>query len=190
MPELSRAPQDVVAFVRKVAEDYCPDLVEHGVTVGVLMAMATDKELESGDEPPFLKDKGYPCDAYVEKNSTKLRLKGTADATVVIDDGRWRELDEDEMVALIHHELHHLELSFDEDGRVELDKANRPVLNMRLHDIVIGGFRQIIEVHGAKALEAQQLRNIFDAYKQRLFAFADDQAEQDPMPDVAGAIGR
>lgn len=189
MPTFSPAKQDVRDLVAEVMAAYHEELITAEVTVSTLMAHPTEKEREKGP-PPYLKLHGYPAAAVVKATPYERRVQGVQDVTLKVDRMTWDELDDAGRVALIDHELEHIEIRSDDEGGIATDDCGRPKIGMRLHDHQIGVFRSIINRHGIKSLDAQQVVGLFKAYKQKFFSFADDQAEQDPMPDVAGAIGR
>lgn len=134
--------------VRAVMKQYHKPLTDAGVTVTVMLCRGG------------LAWHGYPAAAVVKINSLKDRVEGKADCTVTLNDdgeGGWLGRREQERAAVIDHELTHLYLVKDDKGNVEEDDAGRPKLKMRLHDIQIGGFAEIIERHRESAIEAQQL---------------------------------
>jgi hypothetical protein len=162
------ASPDITDRIAEVLMDYHGDLAEHGVTIGILMATSDD------DKPAVTKD-GYPCAALIEKTSYKNRCLGIADAVITIDSASWKDFTEAEKVAVLDHELMHLELVYDKDGVLKTDDANRPKLKMRLHDFQIGGFAVIAERHGAASIESQEFRSVYHHYYQQLFKWSDDQ---------------
>jgi hypothetical protein len=64
-----------------------------------------------------------------------------------VDAYRWPELDELTQVAVLDHELTHLELVTDDEGTVKYDDYGRPKLRMRLHDICHGWFSEVAKRH-------------------------------------------
>lgn len=188
MPVLSRAPQDIRDFVAQVTEDYHAELKNATVTVGVLMASPTEKEM--GEPAPHLKHNGYGAAAVIGITPIRQRVMGIADAVITLDDETWRSLDEDGREALIDHELAHLIVCRDEDDQVKFDDCNRPKLKMRLHDIQIGVFSEIIARHGMKSIDAQNVRLVYETYKQKLFSWGSDLAAQDEAPTAADVLGR
>lgn len=151
MPTIYSKPDpDTVAFVASVMEDYHDRLSNHGVRVDVLWA-------ESSDDTPALKHNGYPAVAMIKVNDVKGRLRGLADATILLDKSTWDATPEPRRVARIDHELTHLEIQFEDQGRPKLDDAGRPKLKLKPHDFQIGVFDQVLARHGADSDDAHHL---------------------------------
>lgn len=156
-------------------------LKESGVTVSVLFF--------SGDGP--LKHAGYPAAATIRKTNPKERALGQSDAIITIDRGAWANFDAAERMALIDHELMHLEPVIDawtymtdpktgelvlRDGEVvresctyKYDEHHRPKLRMRLHDVQHGWFIRNAEKWGKASGEKRQAELLADRYGQLLF---------------------
>jgi hypothetical protein len=188
MPTYDLADYETQQFVEMVRDKYHGRLMDAGVTIGVEFADPTEADLEKGD-PPFLKLHGYPAAAIVAITPARQRLRGVADAVITLDRRTWDDLDDVGREALIDHELTHLVPCFDKEGNLKSDDRGRPRLEMRLHDIVVGGFREIVRRHGLRAIESQQLRDLFSDYRQQLFRWADDMAPPDkPGPGDTGGL--
>lgn len=131
-------------------------LVDAGVTIHLRNVTNRDKD----DEPiPALKHHGYPAAAVVKINSLSDRQQGCMDATITVDEYSWQEKTDAEKLAILDHELAHLELKFDtsENGSGALirDDLGRPKIKIRLHDWQMGGFNHIAERHGPSSAEQQ-----------------------------------
>lgn len=157
---LSPADSEAVELLREVLQEHHPDLVEAGVTINLLFANAkagADGEVKG----PALKLHGYPCLATVKINSLKDRIEGKKDATIELDGDVWHEHAEARKKAI------HLVVAREKDGSVKLDDAGRPKLKMRLHDMVVGGFTEVLERHGQEhAGEADHVKALFEQLRQ------------------------
>ncbi len=143
------ADKPVLEFIEATMRKYHSGLVEARVTVAALMVGGG------------LKHHGYAACAVVKINSLKDRVEGKEDVTIEIDgdqDG-WERWPVTRCEAVIDHELNHLIVVKDEGGRVKRDDAGRPKLRLRLHDVQIGGFEDVIERHKEHAVEAQAIAN-------------------------------
>ncbi len=89
---------------------------------------------------------------------------------------------------MIDGELMRIVPSLDRDGMLKRDDTDRPKLKKRLPDLHISGFHGIINRHGMKSLDAQELHNVFGKYRQEMFAWSDDLAKQDEPEDRNVAI--
>jgi hypothetical protein len=156
------APAEVAELAQRLIANRHRPLIDAGVTITYLFAHNPDG--------PAVQHNGYPAAATVQRTTAKARAAGHADAIITIDGDQWPAWSDEKRAALLEHELYHLEVQYDDGGALKLDKAGRPALKLRKHDIVIGGFSQVIEWHGKEAVEAQQ---IYDArqYVQDFFAW-------------------
>lgn len=134
-------------------------LIEPGVRVSVIVVDDVDGD-GGRTGRPALKLHGVAALAIVKINSLKDRVEGKADATIFIDGTHWDQCEQPQKVAILDHELHHLLLVVDEEGRIVADDAGRPKLKMRPHDFQVGWFHAIAERHGPHAVETQQMQEI------------------------------
>lgn len=169
MPTFRQADPDAVAILEDLMETVHKRLDTHGVTVGCLFAHAKIDEKTGMRKGPALKLHGYPALAIVKINSYRDRVEGKPDATVCVDGDDWGSWPVEKQRALLDHELTHLELVFDDEGGVKLDDACRPRLVMRPHDIVIGGFEEVIDRHQQHSCEAESYMPIHKMFTQKLF---------------------
>lgn len=167
---LTPAPPDheACALVAQLVASHHPDLHEHEVTVGIVLATTDDPD------KPAVKLHGYPCAAVVSITPYKQRIHGVADALITIDAANWDDLSPRQRESRIAHELTHLTVSLDKKGFAKADDIGRPKLKMRLHDVEVGWFVGIAERYGEDSYEVQQARQIHEKHGQLLFAFAAD----------------
>lgn len=156
----SEAPGEVREAAEALIEKRHHDLSDAGVTITYLFAANPD-----GDAVTHA---GYKAAAVMKKTKLADRVAGLADAVLTIDAAWWHDHTERERAALLDHELFHLEVCRDDAGAVKRDDAGRPKLKLRKHDIVIGGFSQVIAWHKEAAVEAQQVHAASE-YIQGLF---------------------
>jgi hypothetical protein len=71
-------------------------------------------------------------------------------------------------VAVLDHELTHLELVTDGDGTVKYDDYNRPKLKIRLHDIHYGWFSEVAKRHKGASIEVQQATRLVSEHEEFL----------------------
>ena len=96
----------------------------------------------------------------------KDRVKGMGDAEILLDGDWWTETaGEEEQIALLDHELHHVSLKTVK-GVIQHDSAGRPRLKLRKHDVQIGWFACIAERNGKHSIEQMQAATIMDALGQ------------------------
>lgn len=116
--------------------------------------------------------RGVQCYAYVSIVGAKERALGLMDATIVVDFERWKDMPDDRRIALIDHELYHLQVKKLKDGSNATDDMNRPKMCMRPHDIEVGWFVEIAKEHREASIEVMQATGMAANYKQELFRFA------------------
>lgn len=167
MKTYSQAP-DVDAIIESVRETYHDRLTD--VTVTGLFAFDTESSL------PVLKHQGYAAGAIVRITPLKDRALGMADATIVVDRAGWLALSQRQRVALLDHELTHLEVKTDEeegakDPVIVFDALGRPKLLMRKHDHQFGWFDEVAQRHGEASPEVRQARVLMESSGQLYFDF-------------------
>lgn len=140
------APEEVKALAEGVIRRWHERLNRAGVSIGYLFAHA-DRDASGQPKGPALKVHGYPAAALVKIVTLRDRVAGLPDALCVIDGDQWPDWTAERRQAVLDHELTHLHPTGDTDD------ANRPKLEMRLHDIQIGGFLEVIQRHEEEALE-------------------------------------
>jgi hypothetical protein len=151
------------------------------VTVGVLMAFGP-RNSDGQQTGPAIKDRGYPCLGRIKINSHQQRVEGLADATLTVDGDQWDGLEEAKQLAILDHEILHLEVKRDEEGNFKLDDSNRPKLKIKLHDLVVGGFATIVHRHGRNAVEYEQvaaihtMNRVLGQHGQMMFPFMNGEA--------------
>lgn len=154
------------AMIAKLIEEkpYHKDLHVTGATVQVLF-------YHGGDIAP-LTHRGVTCFACIELVPLKYRTLGLLDATIIIDWEQWKTMDELRQIALVDHELYHLQIKKLKDGSNATDDLGRPKMFMRPHDIEIGWFVEIAKEHKEASIEVMQATSMATTYRQQLFRFA------------------
>lgn len=155
------APQEVHDRVANLVKRYHLELQEVSIRVDLLMA-STDSE-----EGAAVTHGGYPALAVVKILGPKERAMGRGDAEIVI-----------ERDALLDHELYHLEVKLDRNGRYKLDDHMRPCLKMRKHDFNVGWFHEIARRHGTASVEVQQAVALQEEHEQLYFSFTHEERMQ------------
>lgn len=157
------APQEIVNHIEAVKQKWHQRLESAGVTISALMV--------SGG----LTHQGYSALAVVKINSLKDRVEGKADCTIDFDEEAYAQWPESKLRAIIDHELEHLQLQTHKKGartgEVKTDDCGRPLLKMKLHDLVLGGFECIIARHQENAVEAQIIAACVDCLPDALRPF-------------------
>lgn len=149
------APDKVTKVVNKVLHDYHGELEAADVTIQVLFAHKYDND---GEPEPTMKTRGQVVLAKIAITNLQDRTRGIPDAKLVIDRSfGWDQLTDTRRVALVDHELTHLQLTLDKVGNVKKDDRGRPKLHMRHHDWELTGFAEVCERHGEAAVEVREI---------------------------------
>ncbi len=128
----------------------------------------------TNDTGDAVSHRGYPALAVIRIVNLKDRTKGMGDAEITIDAARYMRMTERQQDALLHHELHHVIVVHDDDGKVKTDDQGRPKLKMRKHDFDFGWFTDIAELYGLDSPEVTQAKVMWDEANQALFPFLHD----------------
>lgn len=147
---------DVVFQIRdEVMKKWHQALHDAKVRVGILYA-----ESEDG---PAIKKGGYAVLALVGPLSLKWRVLTDLDALITIDKSQWDELEQDSQVAVLDHELSHLNVVTSLGTNiVKRDDIGRPKLKTIDGDWNGGdGFIEVIKRHGEAAIELINSRKVY-----------------------------
>lgn len=159
------ADADVLNLLARVLADYHPRLAAADVRVGVLTAYNPD-----GDA---VRHGGYAAFAAIKPVSAKDRVPKGYDAELVIDERKWAELHDEQRVALLDHELSHLDVIDLSPAELKAARAEsadaptwktddrgRPKLRSVPGDWNAGdGFTQVVARHGLDAVEYANLQH-------------------------------
>lgn len=184
----SLADADVRAELARVMARYHERLHAAQVRVAVLMARNPDGSA--------VKHGGYPALACIKPLPLKDRVLKEADALLVIDEDEWYNLKPAQRVALLDHELSHLDtIDRDENDPNEdtgegasrvtwkTDDIGRPRLKSVKGDWNIGdGFAAVVARHGQNAIEYE---NISRGKHRADAARREGEAEREPKQEVA-----
>lgn len=157
--EYEIAGDDVINLIAKVMDEYHATLKRYDVKVLTLMAFAPRDE-EDNIKRPAIRKNGVACAACIRVLSLKERLLKQCDAEMTIDGDTWEDLDEPKRIAVIDHELSHLDTVLDKNGEVKKDSLRRPKLRLIHDNIVYWGNSEIAERHGANSLEYINAQNL------------------------------
>lgn len=154
----AKSDKELNALIREVMGKHHPELKTAGVKVSTLLV-----EMDADDaEGAVLKEGGAPTLGRIKIQNIPARVLGGGDALLEIDLHGFEELEPEQRIALVDHQLQHLELKLDKHGAVREDSAGRPMMRIRPHDIQIGFFSGVAARQCAK-LEGAVLETTLDA---------------------------
>lgn len=165
-----RASKAIEAMVQRSIEQYHPELHKESVTIDVSIARRMNKD---EDWEHALKTHGYPIDAKMQITSLQDRTRGIPDAKLTIDAYEWDRMSDKRKVALIDHELEHLDLVPIKPSKkngfatgMRRDDLGRPKLRCRPHDWELTGFKDVAERHKGHSHEAAQFADFHAQFAQ------------------------
>lgn len=173
MPTYDAAPPEVEEYAADLRARFHGQLDTCGVRIHYLMARATRNE--DGDRVGVaIKLHGVRALAKVKINGLADRAEGKADATITIDGDEWPDWSEERRIAVIDHELQHVEVVFERDSQTvwKTDDLGRPVLRLRPHDFDVRGFDVIRARHGMASVEHEAVERLKVRPVQALLPFA------------------
>lgn len=183
MAKYEKATKELKEFATSILAEFetHKPVVEAKVAIEFLFAFGerNDKDELTSDA---ISKGGYRIFGLCRKTSEKERVAGRADVEITIDHDWWDKADEAQQKALLDHELHHIEVVIDEDGKVIRDGAGRPKIRLRKHDVEVGWFKIIAERNTSFSLEVTQARAIFDQHGQAFFPWLATEVEEEPVP--------
>jgi hypothetical protein len=145
-----------------------PDHVDLSEAKLTINALFVTPKLDKYGNPTecALKVNRYPALAAIKVTSYKDRIKGMADAELLLDFPHWEKAPRMEKIAILDHELTHLAVIKDEYDRMKSDDCGRPKLKVRLHDVQFGWFSSIARRYGKHSIEIKQATVLFDEFGQ------------------------
>lgn len=99
---------------------------------------------------------GLPANAVVRVIPLKDRCMGRGDVEITFDGLTIGHMTEDQLSALIDHELYHLEVKRNKDGEVSVDDIGRTEYKLKPHDREFGWFDAIARRWGRHSGEVMQ----------------------------------
>lgn len=144
---------EINQMAREVLEKYhtdlrCPD--GEFVRIAIFLVFQGD----GSDEPAVTAHGGWPAYAKIGVIPLKQRVDKRADVEIIIDKDKWdNALTEPQQMALLDHEIEHIEFQKDDVGAIKTDDIGRPKIKLKLEDYRLSGFRSVARRHGEHALE-------------------------------------
>ena len=169
---------DVLSF-----HDRFTPIVDAGVRFDLLMA--------SNDNGNPLKHHGSVAAAMIKIVGPEERARVLArgetdppDLRIKIDAGRWGRLTDRQRMALLAHELYHVELVTKPNSVIlKRDAYDRPVIKLIPDDWTINGFVEVASWYGEDAAERRSYKGVGELLAQKTFGFV-EAPEARPVANV------
>lgn len=158
MTYYERCQKNVEKILNQVIEKWHPDIQEAAVSFDLLFHHPDyDEDTGAPDMSTTLKHQGYEAAGVCRIVNGKDRAKGCRDVEIVIDLMTWKDMTDGERLALVDHEVQHVEVVRDKvTGFIVEDEQSRPKLKIRKHDRQFGWFDVVAQRHGADSAEVRQ----------------------------------
>lgn len=152
------AEEQVRAYVDRLLEQHHHDLNEAEVQIGLIFVSDFDKD----DNPvPSIKLHGAFAAGCISLVKGVAGVFNPYQAQIQIDKLYWDNASEEVRLALVDHEIEHIELVRDKNGIVQTDDRNRTMIKLKPDDWVLTGFMSVVRRHGPNAVEAGSITNIY-----------------------------
>lgn len=173
MSTYKKATKKIAEFAAPVIEQFHAHLID---TVKIDYVLAFGDPQKTGGHSPAIKHGGYPALGVCRIVNLKDRAKGNGDVEITLD-ADWLDdpaTTDAQKLALLDHELHHIQLRYDGDGALITDDLNRPKIKMRKHDRQFGWFDAVAARQGKASQELIQARAFYETGGELYFSFVSD----------------
>lgn len=152
------AEQQVRPYVDRLLEQYHSEIAQAQVQIGLIFVSDFDKD----ENPiPAIKLHGAFAAGCISLINGVNAVFNPNQCQIQIDKLYWDNASEEVRLALVDHELEHLELVKDKNGITVTDDRNRAKIKLKPDDFVLTGFMSVVRRHGPHAVEAQSVTNVY-----------------------------
>jgi len=163
-----------LGLLEEFSDSYEP-LITTRAQVDFVFAYASHDK-QGFTKAPALTHHGIRAPGQTRVLPLKDRAMGRGDAEVTLDHDWWADAPDEQRLAVLDHELHHLVVDKTAAGEVKTDDLQRPLLKLRKHDTQVGWFKIIAARHGPASQERMQAASLMDEGGQYFFpGFTEEQ---------------
>ena len=109
--------------------------------------------------------RGATVYAYINLVHPKNKLFKPYSAEITIDGDKWMEFTDEKKMALLDHELTHVDFKLDKKtGDVKKDEDGNPILRLIYDEIQFTAFSSVARKHGPNSVEYQTLQTLKDKF--------------------------
>jgi hypothetical protein len=178
---------DIQTLFDEVLEEHHQELIAIGVSFDILIGYAPKND-EGERTGPALKIHGLPTNSMSGIVNLKNRVKGNADAEIILDGDTWPTLQDDQKKAILDRALEYFVVARNIDGEVIMDTHGRPKLKMRQPDWNFSLFNSIAARHGAASPEVETMKSFAKTQSETYFSFMQiEDGGQAPAPKKKSA---
>lgn len=123
------------------------EIMDAKVRIDLLMAHG-DRDDDGNLVGNAITHQGQPAAGLFKIRNLELRAAGLGDCQIMLDHDWWDKHGERQRIALLDHELFHLDFKRDKAGIVARDDLRRPLIKVRPHTFEVGWHAAIALRHG------------------------------------------
>ena len=160
------ASQEDVKLMNEIIDKHYKELRDYDIQIG-LFYLYPKLDKDGNSKGPSIKSQGVACAANIRIVSDLNRLTDNTDVKIVLAQEIWSKISKEEKEAILDHELYHLVIAKDPKTDEPLtisETSDKVKLKMKVHNIVLWGFSDIIERHKMNSQELQILDGISKRY--------------------------
>lgn len=109
---------------------------------------------------PAIKNKGVACAAMIKLIKGADKIIKNYDFEIFVDKSLWDEISISEKTAILEHELFHIKFKKDKNNDFKFDEYDRPMLQLKEHDLIFWGFSEIAKKHGDFSIEKKSIKEM------------------------------
>lgn len=170
--------ESVTDVLAEALKKYHGELSKINIRIGIIMVSSEDKDGEPDGKPALKSASGHPAAAKVGLVSPKDRLTKHYEVEILIDSQAWGEMTPAKRLAVLDHELTHVEVTKGGEGEVKVDAYGNPKLKLIPDQFHLWGFLEIAQRHGTDSSEVLCMRDMVSQHG-HLFGVAPG---EEPVP--------
>jgi hypothetical protein len=172
---------DIASLVQDVMKIYYTDLLEQNIKIDLIDAY----DSMGG---PAVTVHGLPAAASIRVLSLKDRIMDRGDVEITFDGYVVDGFSKDEKMALIDHELYHIETKRNKDGQIKYDDIGRVEYKLKPHDREFGWFDAVARRWGKNSQEYKQANEmVSDEDFARIYLGDGEPSETGALLEIAAA---
>jgi len=172
VPFYQKADEYLVNLMNQVIGKFHERIRANDVSIELMIAFGRRDE-DGLIVSPAIVVSGYQALAKVKITRGDERAAGRSDVVITLDgdhigEKRPYDIPDGEIMAILDHELTHIEFRVDHKGIAETDDYGRPKMRLRKHDVQFGWFKEVADRWGAASQESKQAIHIAKFVQQQM----------------------
>jgi len=159
--------------IYELADDSVHDLLKEAISAyhnmigkleikfGLIRVTSVDKKGEPDEKPALKSSSGHAAAAQISLVSKKDQLSKNYEVEILFDGPMWDGMTDKKRLAILDHELTHIEIAKDKDGHAKIDDlTGKPKLKLIPDQFHLWGFLDIAKRHGEDSSEVANMRSM------------------------------